>query len=280
MVSVNPTQTVIILPPARWDGTAFREMWQSRELLFFLTWRDVKVRYTQTVLGLLWAVLQPLLTMIVFTLFLGKFAGLESRTNGVPYPIFVFSGLLLWTFFSTGVNNAANSLVGNSSLVTKVYFPRMIVPIASVGAALVDLAIGMVLLLALLAIYGVAFRLTFLLIPLLFIVAAAFTEAVGVLLASVNVKYRDVRHAVPFLIQIWMFVSCVFYSASLVPVRWRWLLLANPVTVFIETFRYILFPNYPVYFPALAVALIATVIAMLVSALLFRRVERTFADIV
>src|SRR5262245_19530013 len=207
-------------------------LWDYRDLLYFLTWRDVKVRYKQTVLGAAWAVIQPLFTAITFTIFFGKLARLPS--DGIPYPLFAYAAVLPWTFFSNAVTSSGNSLVGSSNLISKVYFPRMIIPMSAIGAALVDFGIGFVLLAALMAYYGVVPTWSFLMLPPLVVLTAVITLGVGMLLSALNVKYRDVRHALPFVVQLWMFVTPIIYPASIVPQRWRLLLALNPLTSVIE----------------------------------------------
>src|ERR1700686_5124718 len=209
-----------IRPSKGWVALRLRDLWSYRELLYFLTWRDIKVRYKQTVLGASWAIIQPLFTMLLFTLFFGRLAGLPS--DGIPYPIFAYAGLLPWTFFSNAVTNSGNSLVGSSNLITKVYFPRMIIPGAAVGAGLVDFAIAFVVLAALMIYYGIALTPSLLALPLLLALTALLALGVGMWTSALNVKYRDVRYALPFVIQLWMFASPIIYPASLMPQKWRW----------------------------------------------------------
>src|SRR6266850_2015032 len=216
-----------------------RELWEYRELLYFLMWRDIKVRYKQTILGAAWAIIQPLVTMLIFTYFFGKLA--RVPTDGVPYPIFFYTGLLLWTFFSNGVTNGANSLIGNSNLITKVYFPRLIIPSAAVGAGLLDFAIASLLLIGLLIYYGFSPAWEYLMILPLIVLTTLFSLGVGIWFSALNVRYRDVRYALPFLIQVWFFVSPIIYPSSLVPEEWRWVLSLNPLTGLVESFRASLF---------------------------------------
>src|SRR5215470_3076972 len=234
-ISLPDRPVISIRPPGRWAAPNLRDLWAYRELNYFLIWRDVKVRYKQTLLGIAWAVIQPLLTMLIFTLFFGKLAGIPS--DNVPYPIFAYAGLLPWTFVSGAVTSSGNSLVGSSNLISKVYFPRMIIPMSAVGAALVDFGIGFVLLAALMAYYGVPLTWSFLMLPALVVLTAVIALAVGMLLSALNVKYRDVRHALPFVVQLWMFVTPIIYPASIVPQRWRLLLALNPLTSVIEGYR-------------------------------------------
>jgi lipopolysaccharide transport system permease protein len=268
---------VSIRPGGNWAAFGLFELWAYRELLFFLTLRDVQIRYKQTALGVAWAVLQPLCTMILFTLLFGRLAGFPS--DGVPYPLFAFAALLPWTFFSNAVTNSGNSLVSSAHLITKVYFPRLIIPGAAVGAALVDLAIGFALLVPLMGWYGVAFKASLLALPVFVALVGLLALGVGLWASALNVKYRDVRHALPFLIQLWMYSSPIIYPLSMVPLRWRWVLVLNPLTGIIVGFRSALFGR-PFDWLSIAASTVVT-LAVLASALVvFRRMEKTFADIV
>jgi lipopolysaccharide transport system permease protein len=268
---------VTIEPNKRWSPVELRDLWAFRELLYFLTWRDVKVRYKQTELGIAWAIIQPLLTMLIFTLFFGRLAGVPS--DNVPYPLFAYAGLLPWTFFSNAISSSGNSLIGNANLITKVYFPRMIIPGAAVAAGLVDFAIGFVILILLMFYYGVAVTWSLLMFPVVVLLTGLLAVGVGMWLAALNVKYRDVRFALPFLIQLWMFVSPVIYPASFLPARVRWVLSMNPLTGIIEGYRSSLF-NLPFNWIALAVSTSITLALLVYSAFAFRRMEKSFADIV
>ena len=253
------------------------DLWAYRELLILLTWRDVNIRYKQTALGVVWAVIQPLATMLIFTLFFGRLAGMPSE--GVPYSLFAYAGLLPWTFFANAVTNSGNSLVGNANLITKVYFPRMIVPAAAVGAGLVDFAVGFGLLVVLMAYHGVVPGVQILLLPLLLVQTTLLAVGVGFWMSALNVKYRDIRHALPFLIQLWMFASPIIYPASIVPAKWQWVLALNPLTGILEGFRSSLF-SHSVDWRSLGTSALLTVLIVTYAAYDFRRVERTFADIV
>jgi len=255
------------------------ELWAYRELLYFLTWRDVKVRYKQTLLGVAWAIIQPLFTMIIFTLFFGRLAGLDTQTGGIPYPLFAYAGLLPWTFFSNALTNSGNSLVGSANLITKVYFPRMIVPGAAVAAGLIDFAIGFVILVPLMVYYRVSPSWNLVMLPPLIVLITILAIAVGMWLSALNVKYRDIRFALPFLIQLWMFVSPIIYPASILPSKWRWLLDLNPLTGIIEAFKSALF-GHPFNWTSLAIATVLTLLSLVYAAFSFSRVERGFADIV
>ena len=270
---------VVIEPRSSWKLLDMTELWAYRELLYFLTWRDVKVRYKQTFLGVAWAVIQPLFTMAIFTLFFGRLAGLDSRTGGIPYPLFAYAGLLPWTFFSNALTSSGNSLVGNANLITKVYFPRIIVPTAAVAAGLIDFAIGFLLLVPLMIYYGVSVTGNLLMIPVLVLLITILATAVGMWLSALNVKYRDIRFALPFVIQLWMFVSPIIYPASILPPRWRWLLDLNPLTGIIEAFRSALF-GQTFNWTSLAIATVLTLLSLVYAAFSFSRVERRFADIV
>ena len=253
------------------------ELWYYRELLYFLTLRDIKVRYKQTVMGVAWVIIQPLTTMLIFTLVFNRFVRLDA--GALPYPLFALSGLLLWLFFANAVTNSTHSMVINANLITKVYFPRMFIPAASVAAGLVDLAVAFLLLVALCIYYGVALTLSLLLVPLFIMLMALLALGVGLLSAAMTVKYRDLRHALPFIIQLWMFASPVIYPASVVPEKWKWLLLINPVAGIIEGFRASLTGHS---FDWLQVSISAAItFALLVfSVYIFRRFEDTFADVV
>lgn len=268
---------VTIEPNKAWSAIELRDLWAFRELLYFLTWRDVKVRYKQTELGIAWAILQPLLTMLIFTLFFGRLAGIPS--DNIPYPIFAYAGLLPWTFFANAISNSGNSLVGNANLITKVYFPRMMIPGATVAAGLVDFAIAFVILVILMIYYGVAPTWSVLMFPVLVVLTTVLALGVGLWLSALNVKYRDVRFALPFMVQLWMFVSPVIYPASFLPGKLRWLIALNPMTGVIEGYRSALFGK-PFKWGSLAISTAITFILFVYASIHFRRMEKSFADIV
>jgi lipopolysaccharide transport system permease protein len=238
--------------------------------------RDIKVRYKQTVLGIIWAIMQPLFMMIVFTSFFSRLAAIPS--DGVPYALFAYAGLVPWTFLSNAVVNSGNSLVGNSSLITKVYFPRTVIPLAAVGAGLIDFFIAFGLLVLLLFYYGVGLSSNILMLPILTLLTALLAAGLGMWTSAINVKYRDVRHALPFLVQVWMFATPIIYPFSLVPEKWRWLLLLNPSTGLIEAYRSAIFGR-SFDLPGLATSTVIILLILIYSMIKFRQMERSFADI-
>jgi lipopolysaccharide transport system permease protein len=273
-----PDHPLVVIEPNQDSGIAgFKDLWAFRELLYFLTWRDVKVRYKQTELGILWAIIQPLFTMLVFTLFFGRLARVPS--DNVPYPVFAYAGLLAWTFFANAITNSGNSLVGSANLITKVYFPRIIIPGAAVAAGLIDFVIAFIILLILMIYYGVVITWSFLMFPVLVLLTTLLALGVGMWLSALNVKYRDVRFALPFLVQIWMFLSPVIYPSSFLPEKYRWLLWLNPMTGIIEGYRSSLF-GLPFNWIALAASIIITSVLLVYASYSFRRMERSFADII
>jgi len=276
--SPTPTPPIQVIAAGRLSlATELAEMWRYRDLLYFLTRREVAIRYKQTLLGIAWAVLQPLLTMVVFTIFLGKLAGMPSEE--VPYPVFSYLGILPWTYFATALTRGGASLVGNAQLLTKVYFPRLLIPLASTLSALVDFAFAFAVLLALMLYYGMAPAWTTLwLLPLLGLIALLAT-GIGMFLAGLNVRYRDVQHAVPFAVQLWMFATPVVYPASLVPERWQFVFALNPMTGLVEACRDAVLGR-PLDSRALAVATALAVAAALFGLWRFRAMERRFADVV
>ena len=269
-----------IEPSGSWSALNLRDMWAYREMLYFLTWRDLKVRYKQTVLGVAWVVLQPLMMTLVFTAFLGFLVRVPS--DGAPYPLFVYAGLLPWTFFSGAVVSSGNSLVGNAHLVTKVYFPRLIVPTASVVGRVVDLAIAFLILVGLLAYYRVAPTWGMLLLVPFVVLATLLALGCGLLLSALNVKYRDIGIVLPVIIQLWMYVSPVLYPSRLVYERlgqWGWVYSLNPLVGILDGFRAAIFGGSVNPF-SLGVSVVATLALLVYSAYAFRRVERSFADVI
>jgi len=258
-----------------WVGLG--ELWTHRELLYFLAWRDVKLRYRQTALGVLWAVLQPFLMMVVFTVLFGRLAHIPS--DDLPYPIFAFVGLVPWQFFQNAVSQSSASLIGNVQLVTKVYFPRMAIPGAAVGTALVDFAISSAILFAMMAFYGIAPCAGIAMLPVLITMLALFAGAVGMWLAGMNVKYRDVKYVLPFVLQLWMFATPVIYPTNFVPAQWRWILMLNPLAGIIGGLRSALLGK-TFDWPAIGIAAVLTLGAAVYAVWSFRRMERSFADVI
>lgn len=254
-----------------------RDLWSYRELFFFLAWRDITIRYRQTLLGAAWAVLQPLITMLVFTFLFGVVVKVD--TGRIPAPIFYFSALLPWLYFAATVTNSGNSLVSNGDLIKKVYFPRLILPGAGALVGVADLAIGALILVAMMAYYGVLGWRLVLWVPLTALLFA-FSFGTGVVLSAVNVKYRDVKHAIPFIVQIWMFLTPVIYPTKAVPNQFRWLLALNPLTGIIEAFRATVAPAAPFDRSSLLLSIATTIVILIVGTTYFRRVEGYFTDIV
>jgi lipopolysaccharide transport system permease protein len=256
---------------------SLREIWDCRELLYFLTWRDIKVRYKQTAMGAAWAVIQPLFMMLVFALFFGILIGVP--TENMPHLVFFYCGLLPWTFVANGVVNGSMSLVSSSNLITKVYFPRILVPVAAVAAGLVDLLIASVILLGLAFFYRIHIGWGILLLLPLLLLSMLLTLGLGVWLAALVVKYRDVRHVIPFVLQLWMFLTPVIYPQSVVPKKWLWMIHVNPLTGIVEGIRASLMGR-PLDRQALVVSVSVTVVALVAAVFTFRRIEQTFADLI
>jgi lipopolysaccharide transport system permease protein len=258
------------------------DLWQYRELIYFLIWRDIKIRYKQTALGVAWVVLQPVISTAIFTLLFGVL--LEAPSGGVPYPVFALSGLLPWTYFAASLNKTSNSLVLNSNLITKIYFPRIAVPLASTLSGLVDFAIGFLVLLGVMMFYGVLPTAAGLLLPLFLLFAVLTALGFGLWLSALNVRYRDINQLTPFIIQVWMYLTPVVYSVLLIPERFRFLLALNPMTAVVEGFRWSLLGPAAAEGLAsgwmLAVPLLISLSVLISGAYFFRRTEKTFADII
>lgn len=285
MNRADAIDALMVIEPGRgWGVAKLREVWTYRELLYFLVWRDVKVRYKQTALGAAWAILQPLATAAVFTLFFGRLAGIEG--DGIPYPLFAYAGLLVWTLFAQGLTQAAGSLVGSANLITKVYFPRLVVPLAAVLGGLVDFAVALPVLFVMMAHYHrwPTSHLGF--FPLFLAMAVLVSTGVGAWFAALNVRYRDVRYVVPFLVQLWLFVTPVIYPASkLAPLlaQWglpSWLPGLNPMAGVVEGFRWSLFDTGSPSLPLIASSAVTAVVFLVTGTLYFQHVERSFADVV
>jgi lipopolysaccharide transport system permease protein len=276
--------TTFIRPASGWQLVNVRELWQYRELLFFLTWRDVKVRYKQTLLGAAWAILQPALMMIVFTIFFGRMAKVSS--GDLPYPIFVFAGLLPWTFFATAMANAGNSVVGSERLITKIYFPRLAVPLAAVGAAVVDFAIAFLMLIVLMVFYrmrGAPIHpgVTFLMMPVIFALIVLAATGIGTFLAALNVAYRDFKYVLPFLVQLWLFATPTVYMqpSAESSAKMQFALAINPMAGLIASFRSAVLGS-PIPWHHLALSAVIVGIVFIGGCLYFRKVEDSFADII
>ena len=274
--AVPPT---VIEPKPGWRLVDLGELWRYRELLAFLTWRDIKVRYKQTVLGAAWAIIQPVMTMVVFTVFFGKLGRLEQFTPGVPYAIFVFAALLPWSFFAQSVSTSGQSLISGANLITKVYFPRLIVPFASVGGLLVDFAISFAVMVAMMIWYQVTPTVNLLMLPVLVFGTILAALGAGTFLSALAVAYRDVRHAIPFLVQIWLFASPVAYPFKVIPDGLKLVYALNPMAGIISGFRSAMLGE-PFFWPAIAISFAVSMVLFVVGALYFRRIERRFADIV
>jgi len=270
-------QTTIIKPKKIFSWNDLREIWVYKELLFFFVWRDIKVRYKQTAIGAAWAIFQPFMTMVVFTIFFGKLAKMPS--DGVPYPIFVYTGLLFWTFFSSALGDTSSCLVSNQGIVTKVYFPRLILPLASVMTKLVDFAIAAVILLGMMFYYEYYPNLVgILLVPLLLIICFMASVGLGLVLAAINVKYRDVRYILPYFIQTLMFLTPVIYPASIAG-KYSWILAFNPMTGVIQNARAALLGSAPINWLLILISFVATLILLSIGVFVFKKTERYFADI-
>jgi lipopolysaccharide transport system permease protein len=269
---------VTVIEPVRgWRSLDLRELWAYRELLLVLTMRDIKVRYKQTVLGAAWAILQPFITMVVFTIFFGRLANMPS--DGFPYPVFVYSALVPWTFFANAITSSSNSLVGSAHLISKVYFPRLIIPLSAIGVGILDFAVASSVLLGMMLYYGVGWSLNLIIAPVLLLAIMFTALGVGTCLSALTVSYRDFRYVVPFMVQLWMFVTPVVYPASLIPAQWRWLFHLNPMSGLIEGFRSA-FLARPFDFVGLAISAGVSIGLLLVGIAYFERVERRFADII
>lgn len=273
--SLPPDPLVVIEPRKGWNLVDFREIWRYRELLYFLIWRDLKVRYKQAVFGIAWVVLQPVVLTLTFSLFLGKLARVPS--SGGPYALFVLSGLVIWTFFSSALVSSSMSLTSNSHLLTKVYFPRAIIPLAAIGGRFIDFLVSFVILIAVVVYYRVPITRSILFLPVPLIIAFLLLTGLGLLLSAINVKYRDVGVAIPVLIQVWMFLSPIIYPLNLVPPQFRSFYALNPLVGIIESFRASIL-SQAWDGSALAIAFGISLVILLISVSVFRRMEASFAD--
>ena len=270
---------VVRIEPARtWTSIGFNELWQYRELLYFLIWRDVKVRYKQTLLGAAWAIIQPFFMMVVFSLFFGRLAGVPS--DGIPYPVFTFCGLLPWQLFAHALTESSNSLVGSQHLITKVYFPRLVIPIAAVLGGGVDFMIAFVILIGMILYFGIVPSWAIVTLPGFLLLALMSALACGLWLSALNAQYRDVRHTINFLVQFWLFVTPVVYPSSLIPEKWRPLYGLNPMAGVVEGFRWALLGKSNPPGPMLWVSVLVVVLMFVGGLFYFRRMEQEFADVV
>ena len=270
--------TLLIKPSTGWVSLKLHELWEYRELLYFLTWRDIKVRYKQTALGAAWAIIQPFFTMVVFSVIFGRAAKMPS--DGVPYPIFSFAALVPWTFFANGLNQSSNSLVGSSNLITKVYFPRLVIPISTVISGVIDFALAFAVLLVMMFYYGIVPTLNIIWLPAFLLLAVITALGVGLWLSALNVEYRDVRYIVPFLTQFWMFATPIVYPSTLLQKPWRTIYALNPMVGVIEGFRWALLGTNTKPGPLIAASALAAVVLLIGGAFYFKRMERNFADII
>ncbi len=269
--------TLRIEPSRGWTHLKLRELWAYRELLFFLVWRDIKVRYKQTAIGAGWAIIQPFMTMVVFSIFFGHLGKIPS--DGIPYPIFSFAALVPWTFFANGLNQSANSLVGSANLITKVYFPRLVIPLSSVLSGVLDFFFSFLVLLGMMLCFGIFPNAAVIWLPFLLALALTTALGAGLWLSALNVEFRDIRYVVPFLIQFWMFATPIAYPSSLVPEPWRTLYGLNPMVGVVEGFRWALLgaasPG-----PILIVSSLVSLLLLISGLFYFRRMEKTFADLI
>lgn len=276
-VGKNTTSTVRIEPSKGWVSIDFSELWEYRELLYFLTWRDIKVRYKQTVLGAAWAIIQPLFTMVVFSLFFGKLAQIPS--DGVPYPIFAYAALVPWAFFAHGLNHSSNSLLGSSNLIKKVYFPRLIIPIAGVLSGGVDFLLAFIVLIGMMLFMGIIPTVNIVWLPFLLILTCVTALGIGMWFAALNVQFRDVKHTIPFLTQVWLFSTPIAYPSSLLPEFWQPFYALNPMVGVVEGFRWALLGTDTAPGGMIFVSSSMAICLLVAGCLYFRRMEKTFADV-
>jgi lipopolysaccharide transport system permease protein len=271
-------EIIILRPPSGWGALNLKDLWRYRELIYFLTWRDLKVRYKQTALGAAWAILQPFLSMVVFSIFFGGL--LKVSSGDVPYPIFSYTGLLPWIMFSKALTNASRSLVVNRNMITKVYFPRMVIPMSPIFASMVDFVIAFVILLGMMFFYRITPTTAVWTLPLFIILALVTALGVGLWLSSLNVIYRDIGYILPFLTQLWFYVTPIVYSATIVPEQWRILYALNPMVGVVEGFRWALLGTDTAPGPMVAVSALIAFLLLITGMYYFRRMERNFADLV
>jgi lipopolysaccharide transport system permease protein len=277
--ATNDSHVILIEPSRGWVSLKLRELWEYRELLYFIVWRDIKVRYKQTILGIAWALAQPLMTMLVFTAVFGNFAKLPS--DGVPYPLFSYSALMVWNYFAKALSTSVTSVAGQAHLISKIYFPRLLLPIGATLSGIVDFAISFLFLIAMMIWFGIVPSLAGLLtLPFFLLLAMMTALSVGFWFSAINVRYRDIGQAIPFLVQVWLFASPVAYPVSLVPEKWRLLYNLNPMTGVIEGVRWALFGKQPLSLPLFSISAVGVVVLLIGGIFFFKRMERTFADVV
>jgi lipopolysaccharide transport system permease protein len=278
MKTTSEIPVIRIAPSRGWVSLRFHELWEYRELLYFLAWRDIKVRYKQTALGVAWAIIQPFFTMVIFSIFFGKLGRIPS--DGIPYPIFAFAALVPWTFFAHGLNQSSNSLVSGAQLIKKVYFPRLIVPVAAVVSGVVDFVLAFIVLLGMMLYYGLVPTANVVWLPAFLLLALITSLGVGLWLSTLNVQYRDVRHAVPFITQFWLFLTPIAYPSTLLSEPWRTLYGLNPMAGVVEGFRWALLATETRPGPMIIVSSVVALLILVSGAFYFRRMEKTFADVV
>ena len=278
MEQTSTSSTTVIKPSKGWLALRLKDFWEYRELLYFLTWRDIKVRYKQTALGALWAIIQPFFTMVVFSLFFGRLAKVPS--DGIPYPIFAFAALVPWTFFANGLSQSSNSLVGSTDLITKGYFPRLIIPVSSVLSGFIDFAIAFIVFMAMAFYYGIYPALSIILLPFLLLLGLITALGVGLWLSALNVKFRDVRYTIPFLTQFWLFATPIAYPSSLLSEPWRTIYGINPMVGVVEGFRWALLGADTAPGAIIFVSALVSMGLLVSGAFYFKRMEKFFADII
>jgi lipopolysaccharide transport system permease protein len=278
MKQILHSSTTVIKPSKGWVSIRLRDLWEYRELLYFLTWRDIKVRYKQTALGALWAIIQPFFTMVVFSLFFGRLAKVPS--DDIPYPIFAFAALVPWTFFANGLSQSSNSLVGSTDLITKVYFPRLIIPVSSVLSGFIDFAIAFIVFMAMAFYYGIYPALSIILLPFLLLLGLITALGAGLWLSALNVKFRDVRYTIPFLTQFWLFATPIAYPSSLLSEPWRTIYGINPMVGVVEGFRWALLGTDTAPGAIIFVSALVALGLLIGGVFYFKRMERSFADII
>lgn len=278
IADIDYAPVIRISPSKGWTSLRLNELWKYRELLYFLIWRDIKVRYKQTIIGAAWAIIQPFFTMVLFSIFFGRLAKIPS--DGIPYPIFTYTALIPWTFFAYGLTNSSNSLVSNTDLIKKIYFPRLIIPIATVLSGIVDFVLAFSVLTFLMIYFGIYPTWNILLLPLLLLLALITSLGVGLWLSTMNVQFRDVRYAVPFLTQFWLFATPIAYPTSLLPEPWSIIYSINPMVGVVEGFRWALLGTDTAPGPLILISSLAAIFVLVSGAYYFRRMEKTFADVV